>query len=93
MNDRHRIEININSTNPEKCWDWLLSTYNGYPQIRIQKETWKVSRLIYFLHYGVDPKELDILHKCDRPICCNPNHLFLGDAKQMLEIWYKKVDN
>ena len=37
-----------------------------------------VSRLVYFSHYKIDPGPLKVLHKCDNPPCCNPNHLFLG---------------
>jgi hypothetical protein len=30
---------------------------------------------------GVDVKDLFVLHSCDNPPCCNPNHLRTGTAK------------
>jgi hypothetical protein len=44
-------------------------------------------RVAWELHRGVIPPKLFVLHKCDNPKCCNPEHLFLGtqsdNAKDM----------
>jgi hypothetical protein len=32
----------------------------------------------WLLAHGEDPGDLDVLHKCDHPPCCEPTHLFLG---------------
>lgn len=38
----------------------------------------RAHRVAYFFHYGIDPGELDVMHSCDNPPCCNPNHLSRG---------------
>lgn len=34
-------------------------------------------RVAYATVHG-DPEGLDVCHRCDTPLCCNPNHHFLG---------------
>ncbi len=62
------------------CWPWhgAKNTY-GYGVITwAPGEQVRVSRIVYWLHYGRNPKYLFVCHTCDRPECCNPRHLFLG---------------
>jgi hypothetical protein len=65
----------------EQCWDWIKSTdRGGYGKIKNKQGTFRCSRLAYEYTYGLIPEGMMVCHTCDRPICCNPLHLFLGDA-------------
>ena len=65
------------TANPYVCWNWQ-ATGDRYGSVKVQGEDYKANRMAYYLHYGEDPKELHVLHSCDNPACCNPNHLSLG---------------
>lgn len=69
-------------TSPEPmsgCHLWIGSLIgDGYALIVINKKHLILSRVIYKDHYGVDPRELCVLHRCDTPCCICPQHLFLG---------------
>lgn len=64
--------------NPFICWNWT-GTGQRYGSFNIGKALYKSNRVAYFLHYGKDPKEMEVMHSCDNPKCCNPSHLSLGD--------------
>jgi len=69
---------------PYGCWDWQdasSKTNGGYIQVMYCGQQWLAHRLAYHLAFGDYPKELHVCHECDNPGCCNPNHLFLGTAK------------
>jgi len=81
--DLDRFLSHIAIAGPDDCWEWTgyrkPSGY-GWRSNTPGKARWAFAhRLAYFLHFKVDPGELCVLHKCDNPPCCNPNHLFLGD--------------
>lgn len=77
----YRLNLHTKKSAPDSCWEWQGGkSGSGYGQISIDGKLWMVHRIIYYLHYGYDPDQLMVCHKCDNPPCCNPFHLFLGDA-------------
>lgn len=66
----------------DECWLWTGSkTKDGYAQFRAEHLppiTWRGHRFSWHLNKGPIPVGLSVLHKCDTPLCVNPNHLFLG---------------
>lgn len=62
------------------CLEWTGSRQEkGYGQVRYQTRKWQTHRLAYMLAHGEIPEGQYVLHRCDNPPCCNPDHLFLGD--------------
>lgn len=71
---------------PSGCWEWTRFKDNeGYGQIDWGAEKWGASRWAYLVINGDFPRELYVLHKCDNPSCCNPDHLFLGTQKDNIQ--------
>ena len=67
------------------CWLWLGPPHhNGYGNIRTEKDINGNSRLIgphqasWLINHGPIPAGFWVLHKCDTPLCVNPDHLYLG---------------
>ena len=65
----------------ESCWLWTGVTDHGYGRISMQRKTLAAHRIAFEHFKGPIPDGLFVLHKCDNPPCCNPDHLFLGTHK------------
>lgn len=73
-----RFWARVNKNTPTKCWIWTGCVDKwGYGDISYMGKHVQAHRLSWRLLMG-EPGDLDVLHKCDTPPCCNPDHLYLG---------------
>ncbi|MEE9393388.1 MAG: HNH endonuclease [Planctomycetota bacterium] len=70
-----------------KCWLWMGSRVkDGYGDLYIGSEVKKTSRVVkahrlaWLIEHPFDTLGPDdcVLHSCDNPPCCRPDHLFIG---------------
>lgn len=64
------------------CLDWPRSRNNrGYGQVRHAHKTMLTHRVAWEYANGPIPDGLNVLHRCDRPSCYEPSHLFVGSLR------------
>lgn len=64
---------------PEECWPWLgYVKPSGHGLTSIRGLMMHTSRKAWILTHGHIADNLNVLHKCDNAICCNPTHMYLG---------------
>jgi hypothetical protein len=77
----------VDKRSEDECWPWKGLLKDGYGRVQINDRSYYAHRVIYSLAF---PNVIEwkapsrtqetgfLLHKCDNPCCCNPNHLFVG---------------
>ena len=75
------------------CWIWDGGKFNdGYGQVWYAGKTHRVHRAAAALWLGLKGAILEkedrfhkdtllVLHRCDQPLCFNPDHLFIGTPR------------
>ncbi len=64
--------------NETGCLDWLGGLRNGYGHFNTRGQYFYAHRLAWELVNGPIPPGMCACHVCDRHICCNPAHIFIG---------------
>lgn len=73
-----RFWKHVDKKGPTECWLWTGCLYHyGYGQFNYEG----AHRFSWKLVNGPIPNGQYVCHTCDIPICVNPDHLFLGTAK------------
>lgn len=70
------------------CWLWTAATIRGYGQIlgvlNGKRRPLYAHRVSWELAFGPILNDLEVLHRCDTPLCVRPDHLFLGTQQDNL---------
>lgn len=62
------------------CWIWIACSLPcGYGTFRLNRKMLRAHRASWIIRKGEIPVGVDVLHRCDTPLCVNPDHLFLGN--------------
>lgn len=83
MNPEERFWSKVKVGAPDECWPWTPgpAMKSGHGRFRPggrDVPKMMAHRYAYESKVGFIPSELDVLHSCDNPLCCNPDHLRIG---------------
>lgn len=69
------------------CWLWTGNcNQKGYGQIGVGAAGMTTTHKTAYLHFkGPIPPGMQILHSCDVPCCCNPDHLSIGTHQDNID--------
>lgn len=75
-----------------ECWEWQAAIGpHGYGRLRYDGDNRLAHRLSWSLANGRPaPDDQVVMHTCDNPPCCNPEHLVLGTQVENIEDMVKK---
>lgn len=85
LHERFWSKVNTGD-GPDDCWLWEgAKAPFGHGHITDGGKTLYTHRLAWELTNGPIPAGLFVCHRCDRPSCCNPAHLYLGTPKDNVQ--------
>jgi len=94
--ERMRSRFEEKAIKSDGCWGWKGHLdKNGYPLLRSGHDgkgfkEGRCSRISWLIYCGEIQEGKYLCHRCDNPICTNPDHLFLASAKENSEDMVRK---
>jgi hypothetical protein len=74
----------------DECWEWQGVQRKGYGRISVDSKQYSVHRVVFADIHGPIPEGMTVLHTCDNPPCCRPEHLRLAtQAENMADMLAK----
>lgn len=76
---------------PDGCWMYTgTKDGSGYGQMQCDGVRKRAHVVSYEYHIGPITNGMYVCHRCDRPCCVNPEHLFLGShTDNVQDMWAK----
>lgn len=85
------MELYVERIPESGCWIWMHCFSQKYPCTRQGDKSAVKAHIASYRHFkGPIPPGLQVCHKCDIPSCINPDHLFLGTAKDNYDDMVRK---
>jgi hypothetical protein len=89
-----KIIFNRHVIRKKGCWGWNgAKAHFGYGFMKSGGKMDRAHRVSWRIYKGKIPKGKLVLHKCDNPICSNPDHLYLGTQKDNIRDIYLRKRN
>ena len=73
------------------CWLWQRAKQGrGYGVLQVGTKSMQAHRFAYQQLIGPIPVGRFVLHRCDQPLCVNPQHLYLGTDREAVPMVLNK---
>ena len=79
-----RFWLKVNRKGPEECWEWTAGrSSRGYGKFMLNGVSSYAHRLAWIEANGRDfPEGAFACHRCDNPLCVNPDHIWPGTNQE-----------
>lgn len=86
------LSIDMKNGDRSQCWPWkgAINQSDGRPYFSVNGRRRTAYALVLELVYGAPQGRQVARHKCDNPVCCNPNHLQWGSQQDNLDDMKKR---